>query len=248
MPKNRIALNVLEAVTRKVNIHRALEAGDIPLVVFTGSNVGLREKVEELKNLKKNMFALAFSSMASKILDTDFIIDELYPVAVYREEDISRLGDILEKYPYLIGPNITVNTLSKVALGIIDSFIPALIWTYLYKGKKVYLDFQSTKGYMASPINNNAMEGIIDGHINTIKSMGAIEIKQGSYSNIFTYEEEDVKKEVVKDNYSAKKIITAKDLQDMPKGEHITLPKGTIVTPLAKDTAKLMGIVLEIEE
>lgn len=248
MPKNRIAINVLEGVTRKVNIHRALEAGDVPLVVFTGSNLGLRERVEELKKLENNMFSLAFSSMASKILDMEYIIDELRPVKVYGEEDICHLEDMVKKYSYIIGPNITVNTLSKVALGIVDSFIPALIWTYLYKGKKVYLDFQSTKNYMGTPIDNRVIEGIIDGYIDTLKSMGAVEIHKGSYSDIITGQKEHKEKNIVKDGYGMKKLITEKDLESIGTGKHVLLPRGTIVTPLAKDRAKLMGIVLEIEE
>lgn len=250
MPTNRIALNVLEGVTRKVNIDKAIESGNIFLVVFTGSNVNIREKVQELKSLQdKIMFSLAFSFMASKVLDMDYIIDELYPVEVYKEDDIVHLEDIVKKYPYIIGPNVTVNTLSKVALGIIDSLIPALIWTYLYNGRKVYLDFQSTKSYMDSPINNNAMEVVINKHITTLKSMGATEVESGRYSEILKGKVDGyTEKEFSKENYIPKGVITEKDLQHMPKGKHIILPRGTIVTPLAKDTAKLMGIVLEIEK
>ncbi len=244
MPK-QIALNVLEGITRKVDIQRALEAGEVALVVFTGSKVKLKEKVEELKGLN-TMFSLAFSFMASKMLDVDYIVNELKPIDIYKEEDIFQLENIFNKYPYIIGPNITVNTLSKVALGVIDSLVPVLIWTYLYNGRKVYLDFQSSKNYMLTAMKNDAMEGIIDGYISTLKSMGAVEIKSGEYSNILNGERE-IEKEAKKPDYGGKRIITASDLEDMPRGRHI-LPRGTLVTPLAKDRAKLMGIVFEIEK
>lgn len=248
---NKIALNVLEGVTRKVNIDKAMESGNVGLIVFTGSNVSLKERLMELKELKNKsvMFSLGFSFMASRLLDLEYIIDELDPIEVYREEDMLRLGEIVNRYQYIIGPNITVNTLSKVALGIVDSFIPALIWTYLYNGRKVYLDFHSTKSYMGSPLENKIMEGIIDKYIAILKSMGAIEVIKGSYSEIFNRKvDEFTGRESSKEDYSLKKVITEKDIQNIPRGKKIILPKGTIVTPLAKDTAKLMGIVFEIEK
>lgn len=250
MPKNSIALNVLAGITNKVKAERALDSGNVGLVVFTGSEAGLKGKIQELKELKSEniMLSLAFSFMASRILDMEHIIDELAPIEVYREEDMFQMEEIVKKYPCIIGPNITVNTLSKVALGMVDSFISALIWTYLYNGKRVYLDYYSTKNYMGRPIKNKAMEEIIDGYITALSSMGAVEIETGRYNEILNGEiDVHIDKDITKENYSLKKVITEKDLQNMPRGKHIVLPMGTIVTPLAKDTAKLMGIALEIE-
>lgn len=244
MPK-KIALNVLEGITRKANIQRALEAGEVALVVFTGSRVKVKEKIEELKRLD-TIFSLAFSFMAGKILDMDYIVKELKPIDVYKEEDVFDLESILKKYPYIIGPNITVNSLAKVALGVIDSFIPALIWTYLYKGRRVYLDFESCKNYMDAPMRKQAMEELVDGYISALKSMGAIEIKIGEYVSIIK-DEGEIEEEAKKPSYSGKKIITAKDLEDLPEGRYI-LPRGSIVTPLARDKARLMGIVFEIDK
>ena len=79
--------------------------------------------------------------MGEKIIDTKKIIDILRPIEVFREEDIMDLPSIVNKHDLIIGPNITMNTLSKVSLGMIDSFIPNVIWTFLYQGKKVYLDY-----------------------------------------------------------------------------------------------------------
>ncbi len=71
--------------------------------------------------------------MGERILNKDEIIKNLNPINVYGEEDIFNLENIVEKHPKLIMPNITMNTLSKVALGMIDSFLQlfmdiSLLW------------------------------------------------------------------------------------------------------------------------
>lgn len=249
MTKNKIALNVLAEVTKKANIQKNLDSKYIGLIVFTGSDVKLIEKIEKLKQLKekKLKFSLAFSFMASKILDLDYITYELEPVEIYKEEDIFKIEDIVNKHSYIIGVNLTINTLSKVALGIIDGFIPSLIWTYLYKGKKTYLDYYSIRNYMGEPSNNNALSNIIKGYLDILKSMGAIEIELESYDKLLIPSLEHIKDGTEKLSFSLGKVVTENDIRGLPKGETIVLSKGTIITPLAKDTAKLMGIILKEE-
>ncbi len=109
------------------------------------------------------------------------IIKELNPMNIYKEEDIFHLENIVERYPILIMPNLTMNTLSKVSLGMVDSFASNILWTYLYLGKNVYLDFNSVSNYLGKPSKNKAINTLIDNHIKTVKDMGAIEIKEGHY-------------------------------------------------------------------
>lgn len=52
-------------------------------------------KIEELKRLD-TIFSLAFSFMAGKILDMDYIVKELKPIDVYKEEDVFDLESILK--------------------------------------------------------------------------------------------------------------------------------------------------------
>ncbi len=191
--------------------------------------------------------------MGERILDTEAIIEKLNPMEIYREEDIFRLEEIVNSHSMVIGPNITINTLSKVSLGMIDSFVSNILWTYLYKKKNVYLDFTSVNNYLGSPSQNKVINNQIKVYIDNLKNMGTIEIVEGHYVDrimgkqiMNQYNREET---VVKDGYDSKKIITEKDLTKFSaKGDTLKLPKGSILTPLAKDKARKLGINIKIEE
>lgn len=257
MVKNRITLNILADITRKLGGDNYSGNKEKALIVFTGSNIKLDGKTKELNKLKDHgiQISIAFSFMAERILDIDTLIASLEPVEVYKEEDVFNLEEISKNYSYIIGPNITMNTLSKVSLGMIDSFISNILWTYLYMGKKVYLDFTSVKNYLGVPSQNVEVNNMIDNHINTIKKMGAMEITEGNYmdriinkKNTHIGEKTKAKKENTQSAQILNKVITENDILGFSlDNKSITLPKGTILTPLARDKARDMGIEIDIE-
>ncbi|MDU5083383.1 MAG: flavoprotein [Bacillota bacterium] len=159
--KTKITSKVLEDISKRLQgesiIEKEKEDKTLKaLIVLNGSNIDLSEKIENIKKLKNRgiKVSLAFSFMAERLLDTQRIINILQPLEIYKEEDIIKLKDISKKYSIIIGPNITMNTLSKISLGMIDTFIPNLIWTFLYQGKKVYLDFNQVKKYLGEETKN----------------------------------------------------------------------------------------------
>lgn len=247
MAKNKITLNVLADITKKINNGTISNSNKKVLVVFTGSNIQLNEKIGELKKLKENdlEISLAFSFMAERILDTNSIINSLDPFEVYREEDIFDLEDIVEEYFCVIGPNITMNTLSKVSLGMIDSFVSNIIWTFLYMDKKVYLDFTSVNNYLGKKSKNKEINNIIENHISTLNKMGAIGLEEGKYMEKIVQGKPNIKGPEIP---GKSMVITERDLANYsPKDQPIVLPKGSIITPLAKDRARELGIKIEIE-
>ncbi len=244
MAQKDITLRVLESIENRMDIRGDYSSKRKALVVFTGSNIHLKNRVEELNDLREKgiLFSLAFSFMAERIVDVDYIVGVLRPIKVFKEEDVFQLEDLVDEYQMLIGPNITTNTLSKVSLGIIDSLIPALIWTYLYREKPVYLDFSSVRNFLGAKSRNKRINGIIEDYVKTLQDMGAVELIPGKYV-------ESVDNNGLISNRTVdKKIITERDLNGFQEGEKLVLPKGTILTPLAKDKAKLLGITLEIQK
>lgn len=285
MAKNKITLDVLADITRKGNIgSNTSPRGNISLnnrkealVVFTGSNINLNNRIQELKELDVNL-SLAFSFMAEKILNIDDIINKLNPTEVYREEDILDLEALVEDYSYIIGPNITINTLSKVSLGMVDSLISNLIWTFLYKGKNVYLDFTSVNNYLGYSTENREINKIINNHINTIKDMGVREISKDKYLDKIVNNTNNsnsqnsrflnrktrtnsnirVNNNHNREGYShnnnnkidnkGSKIITENDfINNYLDQKSISFPKGTIITPLARDKARELRIEISID-
>ncbi len=251
MAKNKITLNVLADITKKINGGNLSNSQEKALIIFTGSNIDLNERIKELRKLKDYdiQVSLGFSFMAERVLDTHSFVDALKPYEVLGEEEIFNLEDILNSYSYVIGPNITMNTLSKVSQGLIDSFVPNIIWTYLYMGKKVYLDFTSVKNYLGKPCKNMEIGNIIEDHINTLKKMGAVEIEEGNYiDKIIGTPKTSTSNKATSEGSVFNKVITERDIINYsPSSKSMVLPKGTIITPLAKDRIKELGIKIEIE-
>lgn len=247
--KTKITSNVLD------NISERLQGGghynNKALVVFNGSNIGLDKRIGEIRQLKEKGIgiSIALSFMADKLLDKEKIISHLSPYNIYKEEDIFKLESIAREYSLIIGPNITINTLSKVSLSLIDSFIPNLIWTYLYKGKKVYLDFASVRKYLGEETENKEIENILENHIKTVKKMGVIELQEGNYLQLIHGVERDktieIKESIVTED--SKRVITESDILSMSPNKKIILPKGSIITPLARDKAREKNVQIEIK-
>lgn len=247
--KTKITSNILEDISRKLKGESYSE--DITnnvLIVFNGSNIKLEQRIDYIKALKKDgmKVSLAFSFMAEQLLDTENITKSLDPINVYGEEDIFRLKEITENYSLIIGPNVTMNTLSKVALGMIDSFIPTIIWTFLYQGKKIHLDFNSIRNYLGKETNNNSISNMAENYIKQILEMGATEINQDDYSKESMIEDVKKSNDII-ENKGQKKVITENDIIKLGKDKNLILPRGSIITPLAKDKAKDMGIKIEIK-
>lgn len=248
--KKEITSNILADISRKLKGESYSE--DISknaLVVFNGSNIDLDQRINYIKELKKDgmKISLAFSFMAEQILDMEKIIRVLDPINVYREEDVFKLKDITKNYALIIGPNITMNTLSKVALGMVDSFISTMVWTFLYQGKKTYLDFNSVRNYLGEETKNMAISNMAENYIKQILQMGAIEISQKDYSKEGITENVKTANSMV-ENKQEKKVITENDIRNLRNNENLILPIGSIVTPLAKDKAREMNIKIEIRK
>lgn len=251
MDKTKLTSNMLENISNRIKNHGSTNSEGKALVLFNGASKDIFNHLGYLENLKKNgiEISLGFSYMSEKILDTNKIINKLKPREVFKEEDIFKLNSIINEYSIVIGPNITINTLSKVSLGMIDSFVPNIIWTFLYNGKKVYLNFNSVRNYLGVKSQSSEISNIIEKHISTIIKMGAIEITEDT---IF----DKIKPNIVsskiiapsKDVDLKKDLITEKDISLLNKNQNkLVLKMGTVVTPLAKDKARELGISIEIK-
>ncbi len=241
MTKTNITSNILENISNKLSIQGFSKAQGKALVVLNGTRdfnptYGF---IQDLKNSYE--ISIGFSFMAERILDTKKIIDEIRPAHIFREEDILRLKEILRDYTTLVGPNISMNTLSKVSTGMIDSFISNIIWSFLYFGKEVYLDFASVREFMGEKSRNEEMIKIIENYISTLIKMGAVEIVHPLGDSVNT---PNIKQESQK-LIGPKDLISEKDILKLNKNQVLVLDKKTLITPLARDKARELGIKIE---
>lgn len=240
MVKTKVTLNVMDNISSRFKDKGFSNGEGKALVVFNGSNLDIFNQLGFVQDLKNNGFeiSVAFSFMAEKLLDTKRIIEIIKPSKIFKEEDIFNLKSIIRDYSIVVGLNITMNTLSKVSLGMIDSFIPNILWSFLYHGKKVYLNFHSVRNFMGQPPKSKELGMVIENHIENVLKMGALEISTGVEQST----------NVVTDNKSIKTLITQREISKLDKNQRVlVLNKGTIITPLAKDKARELGISIEIK-
>ncbi len=239
MASTLLASNVLNSISSRLKGDYC--SSNKVLILFTGSSENLEDKLLYLKSLKEKGFeiSIGFSFMAERILDLNKIKNILNPSNIYKEEDIFKIKSIINDYSILYCPNITVNTLSKVSLGMIDTFVSNIIWTFLYQGKEVYVDFNSVRHYLGMESKSKEITKMINNYINTVINMGAKEILwDGLSKNIIEKDNSSISK--IKSSKS-KDLITERDILNLDKNI-LVLNKNTLITPLAKDKARELGI------
>lgn len=240
MTTNKITSNIMDNISQRLRTQGFSNGAGKALVLINGSNTDILRRHDLFQSLKRRGFevSLGFSFMAERLMDSQKLISSVKPARVYREEDISSLKDILREYSIVLAPNISINTLSKVSAGMIDSFVPNVLWSFLYFGKKVYIDFDSVSSFMGEKTDNEEIKRQIEEHIKTIKKMGAVELSE--LDDVSKIKKDDIKAT------STRSLITEKDISNLEKTERVlVVNKNTLITPLAWDKARELGIKIE---
>lgn len=255
MDKYSLAQDILKGITLRLNRGEVSSKGI--LVLFTGSNLGIDKKIEELALLRQYgiSVSIGISFMGERIINLEKVNSILKPIKIYKEEDIFNLENLEREYSLLIVPNITINTLSKVSLGILDSLTSNIIWDFLYSGKKVLIDLESAREYRGRASKNVEINKTVNFHIDRLKNMGADEVNRGIYIEKTLSSlglRDDVRHgteaiESFNEENGGRKIVTENDLKKLVKGEELTLSSNVILTPLAKDKIKELGIKIKNE-
>lgn len=233
-----MASNILDNISNRISNRRFSSDKGKALIVFTGSSLQVDQAISRIFDLKESGYdvALGFSFMAEKLIDTKRIINCLNPLEVLGEEDIFRINEISSDYSLLVMPNITINTLSKVCSGMIDSFASTILWTFLYKNKEVLIDFNCVRNYLGLKPGSKEIEDMIEDKISKILKMGGLEL-----------EEIKVAKEIKpQDKILSRDLITEKDIIKY-KNKKLIISKKTIVSPLARDKARELNIEIIVE-
>jgi flavoprotein len=228
------------------------------LAVFTGTSFGLNEVLRELSKARRYGFTfnVAVSDNGIDVIGSDglqSIKTSLKPCKIYTEEDKLVFGEIIESVDGIIVPMTTQDTAAKLALGIQDNFISTLLWQALWHGKSMLVDFHNVSTYRGNKSQTLMLQQIMDDYIDRIQKMGVTRVERKDYVvqmlNVFkssVSEEPQVEsshKLANEENITSKKVITEKDLLNLSThGKELTVPMRAIITPLAYDTAKQLGI------
>ncbi|MDR5587828.1 flavoprotein [Clostridium aquiflavi] len=141
------------------------------VVFFTGSTVGLKESIAELKKLKTQGIKLkaVLSKHASQMIDSN-IINEIFNMEdIYIDDDLEDSNHIYdEEFDLLIGATLSINSLSKVANGISDTMPTTLISKCILNGTKVIISKEGVD-FRESSTRKNPYKNIPVPYMNMIK-------------------------------------------------------------------------------
>jgi hypothetical protein len=253
---NQLALNVTKGVYPGVS-SSAAQVGSVNhssnralgpkfLVIFTGSNVGLNKRLEELVKLRERgcSFDVAYSGSALQILDTASINSYLKPDSTYGPDDRLIYERIIDSVQGIIAPVVTQNTAVKLALGIQDDFIPMILWRSLWLDKPIFMDIEGVLKHIGEMAKRPALEKVMIEYGQKLKSMGVKFIDNGNYIDEITKSFFGNKEASYGDNKAIDKmVLTEKDVRENNLNtKEIIVPIKAIVTPSAYDAAKERGI------
>ncbi|TJX65943.1 hypothetical protein E8P77_09430 [Soehngenia saccharolytica] len=243
MPKDNLVSRVINQIGYKLDTNQTGSSSKNILIAINGTDSSLDKKLSNIyaQFSKEYNFIIAYSFTASQILDIESINQILKAKYIFTEDSLFDLDHNLQLFDTLICPNITINTLSKVVSGNIDTYISNLIWASLYFDKTTYIDFENCKKFMSFETKNKTMKNQIDQKIREIMSMGAVEIVYPLYDfkikGTRRYDSE----------FKSKIVITDRDVDAINVGEELHLPYGSIITPLAKDKIRDRNIKIVID-
>ena len=251
--------------TRQILAHLSAQVGRLPgekvsvnkpvtgpsmLVLFAGNPIGLDETLYDLGMLKKDgwCFDVAFSSNSEALMNTDRIIGQLKPRIII-ERNMNQLKMYnMEHLKCVIAPLITHNTARKLTLGIQDGLIPNLLWQALWDSIPVFMNMASLRTYHGRPTGNPQLNQLMEGTIADLKKLGVKDMdRPGSLPSMELLGHKSVSSAGEMSEFTGrteyKKIITEKDILALSQSDTVlNLPQGSIVTPLARDTAVARGI------
>jgi len=270
MDKYNLTNDIISQLVKKVNpgnsVHanKKIEHQNINLssqhvlAIFTATDYKLNEALRELTKAKRYGFTfdVALSDNGVDVLGDkgiESIKSSLKPNRIYTEKDKLLFGDIIESVDGIIVPMTTQDTVAKLALGIQDNFISTLLWQSLWHGKTVLIDFENVITYRGTKSLAPMLQQIVDDYIVRIEKMGVTKFQRNDYivqmlsafkSNInIDKQAEDSNNLTNEENTYNKDVITEKDLLSLSTHrKELTVPMRTIITPLAYDTAKQLGI------
>ncbi len=236
------------------------------LAVFTGTNVGLEKALEELRKSRKYgiSFDIAFSWNGKDLLDIKHIQKQLGARNIFTEVDKGKIGPIIERIDGIVVPMTTQNTTAKLSQGILDDFISTLLWESLWRGKKMIMNMESVVAYKGQRSKVPKLQKMVEDRIEIVKEMGVITFYGKDYQKVlqeafcekgprkssYPRTESSVQTQIQQpDRTGEKTIITEKDIINLnsPLGV-LTVPYDAIITPLAYDRGKAMGIEIKKEQ
>lgn len=246
---------LLDGIVKRV-LEKLDERMKSALVVFTGASIGFKEVIPQLRALSEDGWHLkvVLSNSAEYVLTPQLIKKMLGVEKVYPERETKALSPLYRDVGLIIFPTLSLNTAVKIALGVADSLPTNLAAHALMEGIPLVAvrNACDLKNYTRLQLGMNKTPkdymSRMEQYLNTLEDYG-IELTEaetlyekvaGGYGRKSTASGRKKKKEVYHFN---KKVLSRIDVIDAKNADAtLFISRNTIVTNLAFDTAKELGV------
>lgn len=243
------------------------------LVVVTGAAIGVPAALEGLKELRKEGFTYhaLMTRSAMYVTGEEAVRAALEPEQLWVESADRPPELVAAQFDTILVPALTVNTAAHLANCMSDSPAAAMILSGLLKGKNVVVAVdgacpdnpkRAELGYhMTRPMRDALHENLEKLQAYGARLTSAEDMAKAVRKAIYSF----LPAQAAKPGPAAKaekpaaqggrvirpalagKILGVKAINTAPRGAVVVVPKGTIVTALASDEARRLGVTIQIE-
>jgi len=221
------------------------------LVVVTGSDTGRYISINFVKKCLKSdkTVTLALSRGAEDLSSKEEWMQATGFCGIITESTRVNTLDLVDNHRQIVVTSLTTNTAAKLAAGISDTLTSNLILKGLMKGVSVtacheccdpdelpFLTKEGNPGY-------EAIYHMLRENMEKLKKMGIKFISKSDLEGIIG--DSAPEKRPAPDEPSqlqhttiGKKLVSTDDIRTLSSNQNVHLPKGAIITPLARDIAK----------
>jgi hypothetical protein len=254
----KVIQDIVKEVIRRIN--QRLKTA---IVVFTGGALGFEDALEQLKTMKKEgwSFKILLTRSAEHVFLPGTIEKDLGTNEVFYEKELEGLGEFYKDTSLLIIPTLTLNSATKISLGIVDSAVTNLVSHYITTGTPIvaaddacdlknpirekYRMHHSPKAYL--DMNSHHLEQLRAYGISLVR---AKDIAEASRKVTFQFSETEEEENPVEKSsiYYTDRVLSRLAVFEAKQAScDLVVSKQTIITALAREAASEWGVSIHQE-
>lgn len=260
-----IASRILAQTVAERVVQKLLERQKTALVVFTGSNMNFQESLTALNALRKQGFTfhVLLTRSAARMLDQAEILAQLQPKSFWIEQADACPEVLTLKFDTIIVPAMTVNAAAHVASCMADTPATAIIFDGMMRGKNVVIavdgccpdnPLRKERGFaIPEPLKQKLRDNLTQIQSYGAKLTTADGLYEKTLKTIFSgfVPSQGAKRTPTpvtpSGAYQGGKVLSGAYILTHPSHSTLLVPKGTLVTQMAKEEARRRDIRIQIQ-
>ena len=231
---------IVERVLQE-NIDKNRHVNNKLLAIIGATQRPLEQPLQQLQTCTQNGWniRIILSELATKVVDLALIHEVLGEANILQENELTNIPSIVDEYTQIVLPALSYPMAGKLALKLVDTPSTYLIFHALSCGKQVIAaaDFLNRRELLNK--KSLILDEIEHEHVNTLSEFG---VKWVTVEQIAaTIGEVDATNRISINT----PVISVAVIANLPPNiKELVYVKSTVITPLAREHAKKMGIRL----